>query len=268
VTANGSGLDGTLGLAWTPDGRIVYVSAAGGQPDLWITSQDGRDAKAFPGNQTSRTIPSVTPDGRYIFFIGGGVDHLPHIWRMALDGGRQTQLTSGATGESTAHCCLDGKWVVHNSLGPRRLWRVPIDGGPSEPILEMTGHFPAISPDSSMIAFNSVGAQGGPSQGIGVLTVRDGNVKRFPIRNVDRTEPLLLYRPLAWTADSKGFILIRETQDISNLWVYLVDGSAPYQLTHFRDGRIYYLALSGDGKRIALARGRLSSDVVLIRNVQ
>jgi len=38
------------------------------------------------------------------------------------------------------------------------------------------------------------------------------------------------------------------------------------KLTHFTSGRIFGLALSRDGKRLAIARGAETSDVVLIRN--
>ena len=29
------------GVAWTPDGRIVYTTEASGNPDVWIMNADG-----------------------------------------------------------------------------------------------------------------------------------------------------------------------------------------------------------------------------------
>ena len=50
VTSGIGRYDGQLGLAWTPGGRVVFTSAAGGQTDLWIFnfawSRDGRLAVA------------------------------------------------------------------------------------------------------------------------------------------------------------------------------------------------------------------------------
>ena len=33
--------DGFYGLSWTPDGRIVYASAASGNQDIWVMQSDG-----------------------------------------------------------------------------------------------------------------------------------------------------------------------------------------------------------------------------------
>src|SRR5262249_59797677 len=40
MTSGSGRYDGQLGVAWTPDGRIVATSAAGGQSDLWIMDAD------------------------------------------------------------------------------------------------------------------------------------------------------------------------------------------------------------------------------------
>ena len=37
--------DGGGGLAWTPDGRIVYVSTASGNTEIWIMNRDGTGQK-------------------------------------------------------------------------------------------------------------------------------------------------------------------------------------------------------------------------------
>jgi len=53
----------------------------------------------------------------------------------------------------------------------------------------------------------------------------------------------------------------------SNIWRQPLDGSAPRQLTHFTSDRIFSFAWSRDGKRLAVSRGTVSGDVVLIRNL-
>ena len=53
---------------------------------------------------------------------------------------------------------------------------------------------------------------------------------------------------------------------VSNLWSQPIDGSPPQQLTNFKSGRIFQFAWSADGKWLALARGTVSSDVVMIKD--
>jgi hypothetical protein len=48
--------------------------------------------------------------------------------------------------------------------------------------------------------------------------------------------------------------------------VYWVDGSPPQQLTNFAFDRVFFFHFSRDGKQVALSRGTLTRDVVLISN--
>ena len=55
----------------------------------------------------------------------------------------------------------------------------------------------------------------------------------------------------------------------SNLWVQPLTGGAPYQLTHFTDGRaIRAFAWSRDGARLAIARQTVTNDIVLFKGLR
>ena len=61
--------DGIHGMAWTPDGRIVFTTEASGNPDVWIMASDGSrrvQLTSAPGQDIS---PRVTPDGKYVVFV-------------------------------------------------------------------------------------------------------------------------------------------------------------------------------------------------------
>jgi Tol biopolymer transport system component len=49
-----------------------------------------------------------------------------------------------------------------------------------------------------------------------------------------------------------------------NLWTFPMDGKPPAQLTHFAAGSIFSFAWSPDGTKLALSRGAVTSDVVLL----
>src|SRR6266536_2222740 len=60
--------DGLHGMSWTPDGKIVYVSRASGNPEIWIMNADGTNNKQLTFDVSRKGEPSVSPDGRYIVF--------------------------------------------------------------------------------------------------------------------------------------------------------------------------------------------------------
>jgi hypothetical protein len=55
---------------------------------------------------------------------------------------------------------------------------------------------------------------------------------------------------------------------VGNLWRQTIAGGAPQQVTHFNSDMIFGFALSRDGKSLVMSRGRLTSNVVLIRDVR
>jgi Tol biopolymer transport system component len=54
--------------------------------------------------------------------------------------------------------------------------------------------------------------------------------------------------------------------DPSNIWLQPAQGGEPRQLTTFKTNYIYRHAWSPDGKTLALARGRPTFDVVLLKD--
>jgi hypothetical protein len=56
---------------------------------------------------------------------------------------------------------------------------------------------------------------------------------------------------------------VRE-KGIDNLWAQPLDGSSARQLTHFTAELIRRFAFSADGAKIAIERGHVESDAVLL----
>jgi hypothetical protein len=50
------------------------------------------------------------------------------------------------------------------------------------------------------------------------------------------------------------------------VWSQALAGGAPEQVTHFGSGLIFGFAWSPDGSRLAVSRGTIASEVVLIEN--
>jgi Tol biopolymer transport system component len=71
---------------------------------------------------------------------------------------------------------------------------------------------------------------------------------------------------LPWPPDSKTIDYLLTRGGVTNLWRQPLTGGEPKQITNFTSGLIFSFCWSRDGKQLALARGSLSSDIVLISN--
>jgi Tol biopolymer transport system component len=116
------------------------------------------------------------------------------------------------------------------------------------------------------VAFNYFGSREEPRRGVAIIDAHSGQLlRRFALDNDDPSEAHVGYRPMSWTPDSRALLFLRDSNGRSDLWQQPLDGSAPEQVTKFNPGRIFSFALSRDGKRVALAKGAVVSDVVLVK---
>ena len=147
--------DGTRGIAWAPDGKIVYFSLAGGRQNIWMIDADGRENKQLSAEARRNRDPAVSPDGRYVVWQSNRTGNT-NIWRMDIDGGALKQLTQGVDCQfspSLARWEMGG--LPDNSNRGRRttLWKVPIDGGTPMQLTETDSDWQVISPDGKLIAY-------------------------------------------------------------------------------------------------------------------
>lgn len=245
--------DGFYGLAWTPDGKIVYSSHVGDSQTIWTMDGDGANARQLTPVGRVDNSPVVTPDGRHIVFRSlrsGGSE----IWRMDADGSNPVQLTFGADYHPSVS--PDGKWVVYASLRGRTwgLWKISIAGGEPVQLTDKASRWPAVSPDGKFIACTYEGR-------IAVIPFEGGP----PIKTFTLPRTAVVNDTLHWMPDGQA-LMIRDA--IQGVWRQPLDGGVPVRITDLGPEKTFNLAWSLDGKQLALARGRQSLDVVLIRDVR
>ena len=112
LESGGATLDGFTGLSWTPDGRIVYASRAGGHSDIWIMQADGSGGKQLTAHSGVNAQPRVSPDGRYVVFTSDRNLGNPHIWRMDLNGEEPKQLTNGTVSTCPTAVLTTSGWCT------------------------------------------------------------------------------------------------------------------------------------------------------------
>jgi Tol biopolymer transport system component len=76
--------------------------------------------------------------------------------------------------------------------------------------------------------------------------------------------PLTIVPLLKWSPDSQSLIYHDTRGGVSNLWSQPLSGSKPTQLTDYKTDQLFFFSWSRDGKQLALARGSIARDVVLI----
>jgi Tol biopolymer transport system component len=249
-----SSVGGVGGIAWTPDGHIVYTARISGNQDLWIMTNDGRNQKQLTIGAGDNNWPSVTADGRYIVFTSDRTG-TKHIWRMNIDGGNPLQLTSN-NGERWPRCSADGRWVIYASIGsPPGLFKVSIEGGTPARLTNTNATYPAISPDGRMIAtgyFEDPGANK-----IAIYGSQGG----MPLKILDISS---FY--ISWTPDGRSLAYI-DGHGTANVLSQDVSGNSPRKLTHFNEGVVTAFDWSREGK-LALSHRVITSDAVMIKDLR
>ena len=249
-------LDGLNELAWAGTGSIYFEAPdSGGDTQIWHIDADGTGRRQIT-TESLTGRPAPCGDDRHLVFNSYRAG-TPHIWRSNLDGGNVRQLTNGE-GEWFPACSPDGSWLTYGkSLG---VWRMPIDGGPAVRIWDRYGRS-WISPDGKLVL---VRESAGAGSKVRVIPAGGGQ----PIRSFDPVSELGGAGVVRWSADGTALLYVKTVGGVSNIWQRPINGGEPQQLTGFTSQRITAFAPSRDGKKLALARGTTSSDVVLIKDLK
>lgn len=246
-----SNWEGYARLAWTPEGRIVFVSEESGNADIWSMNADGTVRRQLTTDRHWDTAPSVSPDGRYIVFMSNRAGK-ENIWRMDIDGGNQTQLTNNLI-ERDPVFSADNYWVYFTSwqTGKGTIWRIPVEGGEPTQVISDLSFDPAISPDGRLLAYSASGKTW-------VVPVDGGQ----PIKTINGGSQ--------WTPDSQALTgLMTGWDNVLNVWAQPLEGGDPKQLTNFKSNGVLNYAWSRDGKQLAVTRGgTYNSNVVLISDLR
>jgi serine/threonine protein kinase len=251
--------------SWTPDGRLLYQSTAGGSRNIWLVNADGTNKKQLT-NRCNCADPQMTSDGRYIIYTLYNENQVGHVWRMDADGGNQKQLTNGDT-EYSPTFSRDGKWVIYQHVsgvtGDDRgsLWRVSLDGGTPTQLTTTLALGPTVSPRDGSIAYQFFDKQESYAHKISIISPDGGapiTTFGFPKEGAGGI--------LRFTPDGRAIAFIGRRDSGANIWTIPVDGKGPAKpLTDFKTETIFgSFSWSFDGKQLALIRGTVATDVVLL----
>ncbi|MFM9903572.1 MAG: winged helix-turn-helix domain-containing protein [Pyrinomonadaceae bacterium] len=260
---------GTLGMDWTPDGKIVYSTATGGNVDIWIVDADGSNAKQLTDDPKADFSPTISPDGQYLVFLSNR-SGLVSLMRMRLDGTNLKEIAI-LRDLSSPSVSPDGGWVYFTGSrgedSPSTLWKVPSGGGEMIQLTDRTCLLPRISPDGKFVAcfYPTRSAEGKFSRPFKpTILTSDGSQIVRQYADLDTGGEV----PLSWTPDGTGFSFSLTTSGVSNIWIQKIGGGPPEKVTDFQTDEIFRYQWSRDGKTLAFEKGIKVNDVVLIQDTE
>ena len=268
ITSNS--FDGVAGLDWTPDGKLLHVSNRSGMRDIWLMNADGTDDRQLTANAGLNLFPCASADGRYVVFLSnrlekGGMD----IWRMNIDGTNPMRLTT--QNSMTTPRCLATNAILYSSVNDNRpaLWKLSLEGGSPSRVTDYYASAGPESPADGRFAVTFFDQSVTPARvRTGLIPPEGGPPKeKFDFPSFSGTLGGGFYgQVIRWTADGKALTYIKTKDGVSNIWAQPIAGGQPRQLTKFNSDLIFRFAWSRDGKKLALARGSKTSDVILIKD--
>jgi eukaryotic-like serine/threonine-protein kinase len=252
-------LDGTHGVAWTPDNRIVYVAMPLEAWEFFVTDADGGNNRQLTFDGRFREDPTVCDRGRAVVYATD-MEGPYQLWKFDLQSRVSAKLTNGS-GEREPACDAAGDWVWYLGQAPSgssHIFKMPISGGAAVQVSDRVAiSEPMISSDGQHIAFQSTGKNGR----IVAVNVVDGVESKSDLELAETFDPDL--RLARWIPGQVAVAFVDIRTGVQNLWTKQPAAGAPEkQLTHFTSGTFFDFRYSPDGKLIAMARGSSKSDAV------
>ena len=206
----------------SPDGEhVVYMSFAGGMPNLRIMDSDGSNDRQLLQSNSMSFAPRYSPDGSRIAF-SMAVDGNTDIYLVDANGGTPQRLTTTPGVDTSPSFSPDGRQLVFESdrSGTQQIYVMNADGTGQRRLSFGGGSnsSPVWSPDGDKIAFSR---WNGAVIGIGIMNSSGGDDKMLTNGWQDEAP--------SWSPDSE-WVMFQRTQQgtgIGSLQMVSIGGGDP-----------------------------------------
>ena len=239
-----SGFASCQGIAWRPDGKEIWFSAAraGIRAQIYATTLDGR-TRLVAESPGGMRITDIAPDGRVLFVRD---NHRAEIYAIAAGASEERELTWGDW-SVLADLSGDGRTVLFSEQGGAVAaeYTICIRGTDGSPVVKLGAGSPfALSPDGRYALAATVGA---PTR-LMLLPTGTGQTKTLP------AGPIRIHYRGAWLPDGRGVFEVGE-DSIGRVEGYLqdIEGGLPKPVLRDIDFTAGQIQMSPDGERVAVS---------------
>lgn len=274
LTEGTSRNDGLQGLTWLDEEKIVYASNDEKIRDwnLWLLNTiDGSKQKLTNDSEIQNDNPDVANNKQTIYFASDR-NKESRIWRINADGSNPVQVTFGE--DETHHfpqVSPDGKWLYFiiksgrsSTIGRKSLIENSVQEL-SGKIKFVPGNFLTLSPDGKFLAFQNIAYQTqanhtNPKLQVAILSTENPDDVRF-------TEIEAWRQTVEWGENNRSLDFVTGNVKETGILRQAIEKSEqPNQILPSSQSTIFNFAWSPSGERLAVARGQLLRDVVLLTN--
>jgi serine/threonine protein kinase/Tol biopolymer transport system component len=237
---------------------LFYLSSRGTGDGLWRYGER-TVAEIWRGSETALLEPAaISPDGEAVALLL----RMDDGWRLhtlKTDGTRLELLTEGVNARGAAAWSPDGRWIVTAGYagGVQGLFKIPVDGGVPERIVEGEALNPVWSPDGNLIVYT--GAQVNVVSPL--LAARpDGAPVELP-----EIEVLPFGQRARFLPDGSGLVYMQGTGNSQNFWLLDLATMTSRELSRLDpSASMSTFDITPDAERIVFDRLSEDSDIVLI----
>ncbi len=263
-SANAKQIDnhGDRAVGWLPDGRLVAMDY---DSHISVMNADGSNRTIVYQEHLPMSGMAVCHDGNSVLFsMPNKQSKAINVWRLDLQSGATSPLTKG-TVDQNAVCAPDSKSFLYTTLvkGKSLLMTMPMSGGQPKQIGDKVVEFATYSPDGQQMAALAVTGSGVNFRSmIEIIPVQGGlPVKTFaPIRSLSST--------FQYSGDGRSLYYAVTAKGVSNMVSQPIGVETVMPMSNFTDLIIYGYDYDWKNKRVAIARGRANTDVVLLTQQQ
>jgi Tol biopolymer transport system component/tRNA A-37 threonylcarbamoyl transferase component Bud32 len=253
------GTDGLRALAPRFGGSSLFFLSSLGSGDGLYRLREGEIAEIWRGAESALLEPpAISPDGSWLTLLLRH-DEGWHLHLVSADGAERKLLTDRVDARGSAAWSPDGRWVVTGGSadGVQGLFKIPLDGGDPQRIVEGEALNPVWSPDGSLIVYT-----GKQVAAISPLEAVDPEGNRIDLPDIEVWRGGERYRFLP---DGTALIIMQGTKPSQDFEQLDLETMERRVLTRFEPTTtMRTFDVTPDGKRIVFDRLSEDSDIVLI----
>ncbi|MGK7369670.1 MAG: hypothetical protein ACNS64_05600, partial [Candidatus Halalkalibacterium sp. M3_1C_030] len=211
--------------------HIVFTYAN----DIWITSDNGGEARRLTSFQGSESNPHFSPDGQMVAFTGE-YDGNTDVYIVSVDGGEPKRLTWHPGEDIVRGWTPDGGEVIFASgrvgapVPYEKFWTVTPDGNFPEALPMPRVHKGEFSPDGEQFAYQQINLsddewrnyRGGQARPIWVMNMNDYSITKLPWNGSNDRDPV-------W--EGNGIYFLSDRDYTTNVYGYNTANEELTQLT-------------------------------------